>query len=102
MYLNGYEFRRGTHVITKWTEEGPIFAQIKYICAKDSKVYLIIEYLRVVHYERHLHAYHIKPHEEVLEGVIIPAELFDYRPVTAVQPHGNLSAKYVVVQFSYV
>ncbi|XP_071831683.1 uncharacterized protein [Apostichopus japonicus] len=101
--LHGYEFRESATVVMIWTEEGPTFGEVVCVLVRQKSVFLVLKPLKTLYYERHLQAYAVQHGVGTDVEIMQPCDLFDYRPLTAVQTHGyDCSILYIATRFSCV
>ncbi|KAJ8049893.1 hypothetical protein HOLleu_02837 [Holothuria leucospilota] len=86
--IHGYDFREGVVVLMTWGEEGPSFGQIQCVSVKETNIYLILTEMKTICYERHLQAFAVKHESKPATAIMEPKNLFDYRPLTAIQTYG--------------
>lgn len=102
--IHGYEFRAGVDVLLYWTDDdGPTFGRVQHIVVVQEKLYLLLRLYQTLYFNRHVEAFAVQVGREEAQAAVEWCDLFDHRPVNAVQSYsGRGRCLYIVVHHSFI
>lgn len=85
--IHGYLFKPNQLLLLRWTDELPVFGEIKAIVMMESRIKLVIQPWTSLYFQRKYHAFAVSPSLDFDVEVVVVEDLADHRPVHAVNSY---------------